>query len=516
MLSVLLLECFFIASLQQILFPDKHTRNICSTKNSNAFQKNKTLKKARRVGSIRIRQQYAKKVRVPFYQKVTDDPSCLYKILFYPMHKQIAEIAKETLISHRTQTSWRTKRKTTFLAKTLKLIIKRDGLPATSKEKKYTCITCALGDTIQHVQQHALREFNVTDNTCKLCFQTSGPLNPSKSLFDYGITDGATLILITGGLKSGAPFYEEQRKFVNLEERVRQNEEVRTQEERRQKNLKAATNRAQQREQQKQQRKKQKKQNYNKNHKKISRQRILHQKTHHPAEQKSKFLAQEKKHELIKTFEKKLKNITHHHCTCCRWVSINLPMSCNKNMCKTCKQLDPNYWLEQKLLPVWYNNNNQPQYRVPKELSELTDAEKMLIQKASVFIPLHHIKHGTLGLKGHSCCFPQDVQQMCTVLPRLPTEVTVVKLIQKYRDSIGGEGNLKTFRVRKKQVLRALHWLKKYNPEYKDITISPANMNWMGDEPESNLPTNMETVIRLDGTEVLCIARQFFRECIHY
>ena len=100
----------------------------------------------------------------------------------------------------------------------------------------------------------------------------------------------------------------------------------------------------------------------------------------------------------------------------------------------------------------------------------------MLIQKISPFIPLHHIKNGTFGIKGHVCSFPQDISSICTELPRLPSDVTIVKVVHSYQQELNGEVCNKAFKVRKLQILNALKWLKKYNKDYSDIIIKESNM----------------------------------------
>ena len=80
------------------------------------------------------------------------------------------------------------------------------------------------------------------------------------------------------------------------------------------------------------------------------------------------------------------------------------------------KYKDVNYYQKQKWLPIWYEGD-QPRFHVPEEFSSLTIAEKMLIQLASPFIPLQHIKNGTFGLTGHVCCFKQDIEEFVNTLP---------------------------------------------------------------------------------------------------
>jgi Helitron helicase-like domain at N-terminus len=108
----------------------------------------------------------------------------------------------------------------------------------------------------------------------------------------------------------------------------------------------------------------------------------------------------------------------------------------------------------------------------------------MLIQLASPFIPLRHIKNGVFGLNGHVCCFEQDVAGFMRKLPRDKTDVTMLQVLKVIRTEIGADATrTEAYKVRKKQVLHALIWLKQYNREYEHIEIDMGALNWVdGDE----------------------------------
>ena len=212
-----------------------------------------------------------------------------------------------------------------------------------------------------------------------------------------------------------------------------------------------------------------------------------------------KYLNNAQKQATIDEFEARTKSIKHEVCDSCCSVGISLKMSKTDKLCKRCmeKGLDRKGCLRERLLPVWYETEQDskllrnPQYDLPIELKELSDAEKMLIQKYSVYVPLHHIKKGVLGFKGHVCCFPQQLESVCKTLPRLPEEVSTVKLIKTYTNSSGITAN-RVFTVRKTKVLAALRWLKTHNPEYADIEIAEERLNWMGNATEMELPSTVE------------------------
>jgi hypothetical protein len=146
------------------------------------------------------------------------------------------------------------------------------------------------------------------------------------------------------------------------------------------------------------------------------------------------------------------------------------------------------------MLPIWIDDDGTTRFDVPKELSELRIAEILLIQRVAPLVPLHHIRNGTLGIKGHVCSFVQDISEVATVLPRLPSNVKAVKMIRTYTGS-DGKPTTKTFVINRKRVLRALRWLIRYHRDYRtayengELRIDETNLDWMGDLDEAELPS---------------------------
>jgi hypothetical protein len=158
-----------------------------------------------------------------------------------------------------------------------------------------------------------------------------------------------------------------------------------------------------------------------------------------------------------------------------------------KGFCQRCARLtkDPEYFVNKQMLPVW-RHNGTVMYHVPIQLSCLRDAEKMLIQRISPFVPLHHIKNGVMGLRGHVCAFEQDVNKFVTTLPRSTDDVSLIRVVKSMQAEIGSKAPTdRTYVVRKSKVLDALAWLKQFNPLYQDIIIDPTRLNWIsGEEAE--------------------------------
>ena len=150
--------------------------------------------------------------------------------------------------------------------------------------------------------------------------------------------------------------------------------------------------------------------------------------------------------------------------------------------------------INEGMLPVWLDENNEAQYKIPDCLGCLSDCEKMLIQKLSTHVPAHHLKYGVIGVKGHVCAFPQEISEICSVLPRLPSDCSVVRYVKEVHSRVIGGTTTRLFKVRRNKVLDALCWLKKYHVGYKDITINESNMDWMQDKEEADIPATVNTI----------------------
>jgi hypothetical protein len=168
---------------------------------------------------------------------------------------------------------------------------------------------------------------------------------------------------------------------------------------------------------------------------------------------------------------------------------VGITMKVNrKGFCQRCARItkDPAFYCKKRMLPVWRDENGIPMYHVPLQLSCLRDAEKMLIQRISPFVPLHHIKSGVMGLRGHVCAFEQDVNEFISTLPRAINDVSLIRVVKSLQAEIGSTvATDRTYIIRKSKVLDALAWLRQHNPLYSDIIIDPSRLDWInGEEAE--------------------------------
>jgi len=195
--------------------------------------------------------------------------------------------------------------------------------------------------------------------------------------------------------------------------------------------------------------------------------------------------------EEILIFEYKMRTLDVQTCSVCRENTLEFTEK-DKNVCATCSKMkhgETNYYLENNLHPIWYEQDDQGcfktdeggnkivRYDVPPELQDLTMAEKLLIRRCSPFIPSMHIKDGIFGINGHCVSFPQDIDTMCTELPQ--TKSNMVIFIRHMSDRHHGIQKSKHYKVNKEKVLKALYWLKRHHRGYHDITISESNLDWI-------------------------------------
>lgn len=197
----------------------------------------------------------------------------------------------------------------------------------------------------------------------------------------------------------------------------------------------------------------------------------------------------EDKQKAMNAFDSLLDDMRHQHCPVCRSVSLNIQIvnSVIGMKCERCKYRKETIDTISSRLPIWIDDSNSVRYDLPLELTDLREAEKLLIAPVLLYVPLHHLERGQIGCKGHVCCFPQDISSIATTLPRLPKDVVIVKVIKRFKDD-AGDIQIKQFSVRKNKVMTALKWLKKYSVVYKDILLDESNLDWINDD-EQEIPT---------------------------
>ena len=208
-------------------------------------------------------------------------------------------------------------------------------------------------------------------------------------------------------------------------------------------------------------------------------------------------LAGEERKRYINAYmhENSMFQLHHTKCSKCLSVSMYKEFTADKTLenytCSDCRSKRTSDFYEHgqnRLLPVWYDDAANVHYELPEELLDLRLGEKLLLQRFSCFVPIVHIRNGVMGLKGHCCCFKQDITEICYTLPR--KKVTIIRVVKGIRDKLGNLSET-SFLVRRKKVLAALRWLKKHHKWYRDddqLIICEENLSWMNGEDECEIP----------------------------
>ena len=154
-------------------------------------------------------------------------------------------------------------------------------------------------------------------------------------------------------------------------------------------------------------------------------------------------------------FEEELFNLSFKQCYICHQRRLN--MKTNNGVCTKCQSKKNEIYFapNNKVLPTWKTKNNVIKYTLPSELQNLTIVEKLLIQRVSPLVPIIHINNGVLGTRGHVVSFFQDISGICTELPKIPSEVTMVKIIRT-GTTAEGENIKDVFTVNRLRILNAL------------------------------------------------------------
>ena len=213
-----------------------------------------------------------------------------------------------------------------------------------------------------------------------------------------------------------------------------------------------------------------------------------------------------KRDEGILQFERQTSMLRIQYCPCCRENHLNHikhePKEATPYKCDRCKKLDDEcHYLKKNLHPVWYerkegakshkdfkfdsNGNKIARYDIPKQLSVLTMSEQLLIRRCAPYIPSLHLSTGFYGIKGHCVAFPQDITEMCDILPQRPE--SLVTFIRQMGNKNTSEMHLKHLKVRKNKVLAALEWLRLHHSGYHDIKIDKSKLDWIGNKNTASI-----------------------------
>ena len=128
--------------------------------------------------------------------------------------------------------------------------------------------------------------------------------------------------------------------------------------------------------------------------------------------------------------------------------------------------------------------NNMDPGDVPGELNNLSVVGQQLVSRLSPAIQVHMLKHGGKAANGNCVAFHQNVNEPVQVLPKLPSEINLIRVRK-----LGKNQTSKEFNVRRYFVQIALVWLKYHNPAYSDIIISQSWLDGLPVNGSIEIPT---------------------------
>ena len=140
-------------------------------------------------------------------------------------------------------------------------------------------------------------------------------------------------------------------------------------------------------------------------------------------------------------------------------------------MCKTCDNA-----LKRGKLPAQAKANNLDLEDIPLELSDLNSLEVRFISLRIPYMKMVALPCGKQRtVHGPAVNVPTDLTPVCTLLPRLPSQMQMVPM--KLKRKLCYKGHYMFQYVRPAKVLAALQWLKLNNTLYKDIEINDWTSN---------------------------------------
>ncbi|KAK3922585.1 ATP-dependent DNA helicase [Frankliniella fusca] len=156
-------------------------------------------------------------------------------------------------------------------------------------------------------------------------------------------------------------------------------------------------------------------------------------------------------------------------------------LKCKKKVMKSCYDKD-----RCQDCHLFTNANGMDPGDLPEQLTDLSFVEQQLIAKVHPVVSVYRIRKGEqLKYSGQVINFPQNVQEICNVLPQTVQTLQSILTIR-----VEGSDGYKDFQVRRQKVYDALVWLKINNPFYEDIELSTENIQLLPEDGNVYYQTN--------------------------
>lgn len=145
------------------------------------------------------------------------------------------------------------------------------------------------------------------------------------------------------------------------------------------------------------------------------------------------------------------------------------------DICNTCTKHPNIFTIENDMIP---NFDNLP-VTIRKHFEDLTMIEEQLISPISAIMSIFRMKGGQLFSNGYCANFIKDIEPLCKILPRMPSEVSLLVILKKDNNL-----NNKEFIVNRQRVEIVLRYLCNSNDLWKSHGIKISEENLL------NLPVN--------------------------
>ena len=150
-----------------------------------------------------------------------------------------------------------------------------------------------------------------------------------------------------------------------------------------------------------------------------------------------------------------------------------------KHICHECVS-----FLEKKVMPPMALANGLWVGNVPKELSDLTFVERLLVSRIRSNRCIVHVLKGGWKMRANAIMFPSPVPKLCNILPPPIEELdeVIAFMFTGVAQPTAEDMKRTPMLARRKYISAALEWLKINHSDYADVQISQENLKHYPEE----------------------------------
>ena len=150
-----------------------------------------------------------------------------------------------------------------------------------------------------------------------------------------------------------------------------------------------------------------------------------------------------------------------------------------KHICNECIS-----FLEKKVMPPMALANGLWVGNVPKELSDLTFVERLLVSRVRSNRCIVHVLKGGWKMRANAIVFPNPVPKLCNILPPPMEELdeVIAFMFTGVAQPTAEDMKRTPMLARRRYISAALEWLKINHSDYADVQISQENLKLYPEE----------------------------------